>query len=345
MKNVNFLYLSMEDIIAAGGLNMKLAIEDVECALSLFNKKDCRLPDKVVLRWGETKEDELLLGRLNAMPSYLGGEYNMAGIKWVGSNPENPFKYNLPRASGLIILNDPKTKIPISIMDGTIISAMRTGAVTGIAAKYLARENSQILGLIGAGVQNRTQLKAVLVTRPSIQKVYICDLYYEKSTIFANDMSKDCGIEVIPVKTVEEASISSDIIITATTTNEPILQEKWVKKGTLYSNVSGYECTYKTVRQSDKIVVDNWAQVKHRKSSTIALMANEGIISDEDIYAEIGEIVNNKKQGRISDNERIYFNAVGMSIEDISFATRLYRIAKENKIGIELKLWEQPYWI
>ena len=95
------------------------------------------------------KEDEILLGRINAMPSYLGGKYDMAGIKWIGSNPENPSRHNLPRASGLIILNNPKTKIPIAVMDGTIISAMRTGAVTGIAVKYLAKKNSQILGLIG----------------------------------------------------------------------------------------------------------------------------------------------------------------------------------------------------
>jgi len=345
MESISFLYLSMEDVIAADGLDMKLAIEDVKNTVPLFDAKDFRLPSKVVLRWGETNEDEIRLGRINAMPGYLGGKYNMAGIKWIGSNPENPFKYNLPRASALIILNDPITKIPIAVMDGTIISAMRTGAVTGIAAQYLSKKDSQILGLIGAGVQNHTQLKAVLCTRPNLEKVYIYDINYKRSLTFANNMSKECNIEIIPVKAAEESVINSDIIISATMAKEPVIQEQWIKKGAFYSNVGGHECIYETVKQSNKIVVDNWSEVKHRNVSTIALMANEGLISDRNIYAELGEIVNKKKEGRSSNSEKIYFNSVGMGIEDVSLATRIYKKAKENKYGTELKLWNKPYFI
>ena len=118
----------MNDVISLGANDMRKALADVEKALSLHEKKQSLLPMKVVMDWGEKK-------RINALPGFLGGDINMAGIKWIGSNPENPHKYGLPRASALIILNDPVTKIPIAVMDGTVISAVRTGAVTGVAAK------------------------------------------------------------------------------------------------------------------------------------------------------------------------------------------------------------------
>ena len=134
MSTVEFLYLSQEEVIAAGGLDMAAAMADVEAALRLHQASDDLLPPKAVLDWGQGSQG-LRDDHINAMPAYLGGDYNMAGLKWIASFPANPHQRNLPRATSLIILNNPDTGTPLAVMDGTLISAMRTGAVTGVAAR------------------------------------------------------------------------------------------------------------------------------------------------------------------------------------------------------------------
>lgn len=344
-ESLKIRFLTMEDVISAGALDMKATVNDVEEVFLLYNKKDYRFPNKIILNWGDSPEDEVKYGRINAMPGYIGGDYKMAGIKWSSSAPENPFKYRIPRSAGVIILNDLETKYPIAIMEASIISAARTGAVTGVAAKYLSKEDSKILGLVGAGVQNRTQLKALLVTRPGLKKVFVYDIHYERSLKFSEEMSKDCDIEIIPVKNAKDASINSDIIVTATLATEPILHKEWLSEGVFYANIGGNEATFDAILHSDKVIVDNWSAVEHRGISTVALMFHQGVITENNIYADLGEIVNNKKPGRVSEKERIYFNAVGMVIEDLAVASRIYKVACNNNIGTELKLWERPHWV
>ena len=124
------------------------------------------------------------------MPGYIGGEYDMAGIKWIGSNPQN-YKLGLPRATVLVVLNDPVTKIPVAVSDGTTVSAKRTGAIGGVAAKYLSVSNASNITIFGAGAQGRTQLEAILLARPTIKNVYINDAFFEKAQEFAEEMSKN----------------------------------------------------------------------------------------------------------------------------------------------------------
>lgn len=345
MKSLSVLLLSKDDVVKAGGLDMSMTIKDVENTLSLLEGGKCIAPDKVVLKWGKTLEEESRSGRINGMPGYVGGEYNMAGMKWIGSNPDNPFKFGYPRATALTILNDPETKVPLAILDGTIISAMRTGAVTGVAVKYLAIENSAIVGLIGAGVQNKTQLHAILTVRPSIKRVYIYDINRERSADFAQYVQKEYEKECIVAETAKEAVVNADIFVTATVAERPIVQSDWMKEGAFYSHVGSFECDYETVKKADKRVVDDWEHVKQRAVSTIAIMANEGKIVDKDIHAELGEIINNKKVGRKSASEKIYFNSVGMGIEDVAVATRIYKMAKEMNLGTEFKLFDKSQWI
>ena len=334
----DILYLNQKEVIDLGGGDMKLAIEDIEEVLSLYYKGETITPHKIAMGFGKTVDDEIALGRINAMPGYVKGKYNMAGIKWIGSNPKNVEK-GIPRASGITILNDPDTKFPLAIMDGTKISAVRTGAVGGVAVKYLSKNNSKIVTLIGAGVQNRTQLEASVCAKPSINEAYIYDLYYDRAVRFAEEMSNKLNLSITPIKSLEKYCKKSDIIITATVTKEPIVEADWVSPGTTCLNVSGYEYTYDVVRKAQKVVVDTWEDVKSRMHSTIALMANEGLFSDEEIYAEIGEIVNGVKIGRENDQEIIYFNSVGMGIEDIVIATRVYRTAQEKGKGTKLTYW------
>jgi ornithine cyclodeaminase len=335
----DILYLNQKEVIDLGGGDMKLAIEDMEEVLLLHHKGETILPSKVAMGFGKTIEDENIFGRINAMPGYVKGKYNMAGIKWIGSNPKN-VERGIPRASAITILNDPDTKFPVAVMDGTTISATRTGAIGGVAVKYLSKNNSKVVTLVGAGVQNKTQLEAAVCARPNINEVYVYDIYYDRAVSFAEEMCNKLNISIIPVKSAEEYCIKSDIIITATVSEKPIVQAEWVFPGTTCVNVGGYEFTYDAVRKAQKVVVDTWENVKHRMASTIAMMAVEGLFADEELYAEIGEIITGEKIGRENDEEIIYFNSVGMGIEDIAIATRVYKTAQEKGIGTKLNYWE-----
>ena len=344
MNKSEFLFLTQEEVIEAGALDMGIAVPTMEQVFSLHQKKDYVLPQKSVLRWGDL-ESESTKGRINSMPGSIGGDLNAIGIKWISSSPHNPFKYNLPRASAVIILNDPDTLAPIAIMDGAAISAARTGANSGVAAKYLAKKNSKILGLIGAGVQNRTQLLAVNYSHPEISEIKIFDLYEDRAKIFAKDMSKKIEKDITVVKDAYSAVLGSDIFITATVTKTPIIKPDWIEPGVLYCHVGSHECEFETILKMDKRIVDDWSEIKHRGVESLAIMFNTKIIDDSYINAEIGEVVNGVKQGRENNNETIYFNTVGMGIEDVALATKIYEKALELGLGKKLSLWEKPFAI
>lgn len=320
--------------------DMRLVMEDIEQCLSIFDKGDVINPTKCVMRWGKTPEDENTYGRINAMPGYIGGDINIAGIKWIGSGPQN-YKKGLPRASVTVILNDPDTKLPLAISDATTVSAKRTGAAGGLAVKYLARKDAKTILICGAGAQGRTQLEAALLVRPGIEKVYIYDLFLDRAQAFADEMSAKLGVAITPTATVEPAAREADIIVTVTLANEPFVEADWLKKGCLMVQMADFEVTYDCVRKASKIVCDTWEGIKHRKISPIALMYDEGLLKDEDIYCELGGIINGRKPGRENDDEIIYFNAVGMGIEDLCVVAHAYRLAKEQGKGIMLPFWEK----
>lgn len=338
----NLLFLNNQDIKKLGGEDMELAIKDVENAYSLIEKKDAIAPMKCVLRWGDTPEDENKYGRINAMPGFIGGDYNMPGIKWIGSSPKN-YDLGLPRASVTIILNDMETKLPICILDGTAISAKRTGASGGVAIKLLAKENISSMTICGAGAQGRTQLEAAKIVRPNIKNVNIYDINQENIKKFIKESEEKYNdISFKPVNSLselKEAVKTSDVVDCVTLATEPFIEGNWLKKGALVLNMADYEVDFNTVERSQKIVVDNWDTIKHRMISTVALMFKENIISDKDIYAEIGEIINGKKEKRYNEDEIIYYNAVGTGLLDIAVATRCYKEAVKRKIGTVI-----PYW-
>lgn len=334
------LFLNNKDMKRLGVDDMAAAIHDVEQAYILTENGDVITPGKLAMRWGSTPEDENVLGRINAMPGYLGGEYNMAGIKWIGSGPQN-YKQGLPRASVTIILNDPDTKLPVCIADGTEVSAKRTGASGGIAARLLSREDSKVLTICGAGAQGRTQLEAILMVRPGIRTVYVYDIMPSNTIRFIEDSSvKYPDVTFAAVSDLEMSVRASDIIVCVTLANEPFIEAGWLKKGCLLAQLADYEVTYDCVRKADKIVVDNWETIKHRMISTVALMWKDGLIKDEDIYSQLGGILNGSRPGRENDDEIIYFNAVGTGLLDIAVTTRCYRKALAENIGTWLKYWE-----
>ncbi|MBQ7033021.1 MAG: ornithine cyclodeaminase family protein [Clostridia bacterium] len=340
MSKAEVLFLNNKAMDALGVRDMQAVMHDVERVYVLYQNGDIIAPGKCVMRWGKTVEDENTLGRINAMPGYIGGEYDIAGIKWIGSGPQN-YKKGLPRASVTVILNDPDTKLPVCIADGTAVSTMRTGASGGVAIKLLAPSNAGVMTLCGAGAQAPTQLEAALIARPSIHSVFIYDIVPENARRFASYvMEKYKTVQAIPTQNIEEAVRNSDIVDCVTLAAEPFIQGNWLKKGCLVMNMADFEVDYDCVKRTDKVVVDFWESVKHRMISTVALMWKEGLVQDNDIHAELGEVLAGSKRGRENDEEIIYFNAVGAGILDIAVTARCYRNALQNGDGIPLPYWE-----
>lgn len=340
MSKADILFLNNKAMDELGTASMKDVIHDVERTYVLVRDGDVIAPGKCVMRWGKTVEDENVLGRINAMPGYIGGEYDMAGIKWIGSGPMN-YKKGLPRASVTIILNDPDTKLPLCVADGTKVSTMRTGASGGVAIKHLATTNASTMTICGAGAQAPTQFEAAYIARPGIKTLYIYDIRKENAERFAQNIEKQySSVKAIPVDTPEKAVRESDIIDCVTLASEPFIKGEWLKKGALVMNMADYEVDNECVSRADKVVVDYWENVKHRMISTVALMWKDGLFKDDDLYAEIGEIVKGTKPGRENDDEIIYFNAVGAGIMDIAVTTRCYKNAQKTGKGITLPFWE-----
>ena len=340
---VRFRYLSLEETIAAGATDMAKAIEDVEKVLSLEDDGKVIHPHKTAMRWGDAAS-EYDFGRINAMPGYVGGDINMAGIKWIGSTPRN-IKRGQPRACGLTILNDPETKYPVALMDGTVISAIRTGACGGVAVKYLVKKNAATMGLYGAGVQGRTQLMAAKVVRPSLKLVKLYEPDLERARSFANDMSKECNVEIATMKAPEDAAKSVDFIVSATMTVEKVVYYKWLDpKGLTCLNIGGNEYDDDMVLKAAKTYADSIDAVVDRNSNTIARMINEKRFDREKYYADLGAVINRKKEGRTGD-EFIYFASVGSGLFDIAVAARVLKEAEKNNIGAMLTLWNEPWFI
>jgi ornithine cyclodeaminase len=341
-RKVEFRYLSLEDVIRAGATDMAKAIADVEKVLSLEDQGKVLHPHKTAMRWGD-EASEYEFGRINCMPGYVGGDVDTAGIKWIGSAPGN-IKQGLPRASALTILNDPVTKFPTAVMDGTVISAIRTGACGGVAIKYLAGKDAAVLGIYGAGVQSRTQMTAALTVRPSIRLVKLYDPVRERAQQFADEMSRDRDVEIRVMDKPEDAARCVALIITATMSARPVCLHAWMNpKGLTVLNIGGVEYDDDVVLKADKTYADSIEAVVDRNGDTIAHMINEGRFPQDRYYSDLGPVINGKKEGRTGD-EFIYFASVGSGLFDIAVAARVLKEAERQNIGTMLTLWEKPWY-
>jgi len=333
MRDIEFVYLSQRDVVSTG-VDMAVAIEAVEDAFRHHMAGKTILPYKTVVDLGEIER-----GRGNAMPGYVGGDYEALGIKWIAGFPQNPRKHGLPRATGFFILNDSWTGVPLAVMDCTWLSALRTGAVTGAGAKLLARQDAESVAIIGAGVQGRTQLEALLVALPDIRTVRAFDINRRTSEQFAHDMSAAYGIDVRAVDTAKDAVVGADIIVTVTVANEPIVKDAWLKRGSFFSAVGSYqEEEFEAVLHSDLIVVDDTDTVEHRGTPVIALMLKNGMIERKRVL-DLGPMIVGDIPGRTSDEQRVFFSPIGMGIHDICLCHKVYHAAKAKGIGTPLKLF------
>ena len=328
----DILYLSGRDVEAAGA-DMALAVECVEQVLSMHERDMVKMPPKAILDLDERRH-----GRINAMPAYVGGEVHLCGIKWIAGFPNNPRRHGLPRANALIILNDPETGLPLAILEGTRISALRTGAVTGVGAKYLARQDSRSVALVGAGVQSWTQLEALCHVLPAIDHVRVFDIRRQAAEQFVGRCHRRWeNLSAAIAESAQDAVRDADVVVTATVADEPIVKARWLAPGVFFAHVGSYqEEEQAVILEADKVVVDVWEEVLHRGTPLLARMYREGRIDASRIHANIGEIINGHRPGRETREERVFFSPLGLGSEDIALAARIYRRAARMQLGRRL---------
>ncbi|HZQ06586.1 MAG TPA: ornithine cyclodeaminase family protein [Anaerolineae bacterium] len=339
MRSVNFLFLSQEDVIASGGLDMPAYIQNVEKSFSLHDKGETMEPDPPMLMFGGQAGR-----RVTMHPAFIGADVNTVGLKWTPANPDNPRTINMPRATAMDIINDPMTGHPLAVMDGTIISAMRTGAVTAVGFKYLGRRDATVAGLLGTGVIARTQLMGLKEVMSHLQEVKVFDVQTDKARAWAEEMGNWLNLKVRPVASAQECVEGSDVVVGCTTVSadKRYVKAGWLKPGVFYSNISDNDATFEAILSCEKIVVDGPRQFTI--PVVMGLMAKQGLIGMDRVYGTIGEIINGKKPGRENDQEKIFYSCLGLGVHDIINARRIYEQARQQGRGVPLQLWQDPYW-
>ncbi len=368
-QKVEFVFLSQEEMIEAGVLDMHKCVDVMEQAFKLMGKGDYLMGGPSgnhhgIKLWFPKKPRGPRMPidgpdrRFMAVIAYLGGDFNLCGTKWYGSNTENPVKHGLPRSVLLVILNDPETGAPLAIMDGNLISAMRTGAVIGLGAKYLANKNAKVAGIVAAGVISKTCLMAMAVGMPNLKEVKVFDINNEKAQAFSKEMAEKLQLNVYPVDSMEKAVIDSDAISTATSgVKAPFYESEWFKPGA-FLGLSSEARLADELWLGSRVVADNWQMHMDWREDTqnapedlkkmpIHETLHDLIIADkmkdEDIV-EIGQVVTGSIPGRENEEQRVILATGGMGIEDISWGYTVYQQAIEKGLGQKLKLWDKSYW-
>lgn len=313
---------------------MKEIIENVETAYKFHAERKVQMPPKEYIFYKKFRGD------LRIMPCFIRG-LDESGVKNVNVHPDNPRKYSLPTVMAMIELVDPKTGFPVSVMDGTWITDMRTGAAAGVATKYLARDNSEILGLVGAGVQAETGLEAINEVM-DIKEVRVSCRTCETRDLFAQRASEKYGIDVKAVDTIKEAVQGADVLLTTTPARDPVVKSKWVSPGT-HINAMGADAPGKQeldshILQKAKIIIDCWDQASH--SGEINIPVQEGLVRQSDIQGKIGDVIIGSIPGRTSDEEITVFDSTGLAVQDIVTAWNVYEKALQKGIGQKMNFLE-----
>lgn len=270
------------------------------------------------------------------MPSYIISK-KIAGVKVISVFHEN-FKKNLPSHQGVVLLFETETGKPISLIDGGGITAIRTAAVSAAATRYLARKNSKILAILGAGVQAREHIRAMLQVR-DIKEVRVWSVFYDEALKYSEEMAKEINVKIIPVESVEEAVNKADIICTVTASKKPILKGSWVSPGTHINAVGA--CAPNDRELDTDIVVKSKLFVDRIESTLneagdLLIPLKEGALDESHIIGEIGGVFKGTLQGRTSDDDITIFEALGLAVEDIACAHFVYEKIKDKAININL---------
>ncbi|MBW2077491.1 MAG: ornithine cyclodeaminase family protein [Deltaproteobacteria bacterium] len=325
METQRLLYLSRNDVERVA-LPMKEIIEALDEAFKEKGRGKIEMPPKPGIH---PMPDAFI----HAMPAYI-PSLGSAGIKWVSGYPEN-YKRDLPYITGLLVLNDPETGIPLSVMDCIWITAMRTGAATAVAAKYMANPESKTIGILGCGVQGRTNLKALKIVIPALDTVKAYDISDDAVRTYAEEMKTETGLDIDIVGSPREAVEGSDIIVTAgpiLKTPNPDIEGEWLKEGVFASPVD-FDSYFKksAFAACDKFVTDDTDQCLYYKSLGYFQHIPE-------IHADLGEIAAGLKPGRKRGDEKIICANLGLAMDDMATAIKIYKRAVDKNIGTWLDL-------
>ena len=324
MPGNELLYLSRADVEKVN-LDMATIIGLLEQAFMEKGRGKVEMPPKPGIH---TMPDAFI----HAMPAYI-PSMKSAGIKWVSGYPEN-YKRGLPYISGLLILNDAETGIPYAIMDCTWITGCRTGAASALAAKFLARPESEVAAILACGVQGRTNLEALSCIF-KLKKVYAYDVLPEAQEKYIGEMSRKLGLEIVGVRQPSDAVREADLVVTSGPIlkhPKPTIEKDWIRPGTFASAVD-FDSYFSgaAMAQMDRISTDDHAQFQYYRSVGYFQQT-------PDPYADLGELVTGVKSGRQSQSERTMALNLGLAMDDMAVAPEVYRRARERSLGTWLEL-------
>jgi ornithine cyclodeaminase len=312
----------------------------VEEALRLHAKGEAIGPKKSSILWSDDLDSDERLGRVMAMPAYVGGDLDVVGMKWIPSIPDNAAR-GLPRGIGVVLLSDRQTGLPIAILDGTVVSAMRTGAIGGIVARALANPGSSVATLLGAGVQGRTQLMALERTL-ALEEVRVHDVVAGRAAAFCERERRE-GFRLTPVDDPAEACAGSAVVVAATMADEPFMPPDWLDPGSVFISISSLDPTIELIAACDVWVTDVWEHETGHHSRPFARALAAGVVTREQVI-ELGQLLVGSVPGRTAATQRVMVSPVGLGIEDVAEAWRVVRRAQELGLGTPLRLWERPVW-
>jgi len=306
-------------------------IAAIEEAFGAYAREEAQMPPKSYIDLPQYNGD------FRSMPAYLNADgWDAAGIKWVNVHPDNPDDHDLPTVMGTVIYSDPETAYPLAIMDGTVLTMKRTGAAAAVATDHLAVEDASSLGLVGAGIQAHTQLEAISQVR-DIEEVVVSDIDADAVAAFIEEYD-DEDLHV------REGSVGEaghcDVLSTVTPVESPIVSPEDLGEHT-HVNAMGADAEGKHELADDilreaKLVIDNYEQCTH--SGEINVPWSEGVLTDADLYGEIGDIVTGAVEGRTDDDGVTVFDSTGLAIQDVAAAHVVYEHAQERDIGTEFDL-------
>ncbi|MFQ5878364.1 MAG: ornithine cyclodeaminase family protein [Acidobacteriota bacterium] len=324
------LYLSRAEVESLG-LAMGEIIERLEAAFRERGLGRAEMPPKPGIRPGPPANDNFI----HAMPACI-PSLGAAGMKWISGYPGNP-RRGLPYISGLLILNDPETGLPVAVMDATWITATRTAAATAVAVRRLARPDAASFGILGCGVQGRSNLQAAAEVLPSLAEVRAYDIEPEARARYVSEMqARIPRLRFVTAPTPRAAVEGTDVVVTAGPIRarpRPSIEAAWLGEGALAVALD-YDSylTPEAMRAADRFYTDDTRQILHTRA--------EGVHFKDipDIYADLGEVVAGLKDGRRSPRERLVCVNLGLALEDMATATLVLRRARERGLGARLPL-------
>jgi ornithine cyclodeaminase/alanine dehydrogenase-like protein (mu-crystallin family) len=338
-----FVFLSQEDVVAAGGTDMAAMVDVIERAFRVKAAGEVRMPHKAMITWADEPGTEERDGRIMAMPAYVGGEFDVAGLKWIPSVPDNPRRHGLPRANALVLLTSRQTGLPLAVMDGTVVSAMRTGAVTGVAVRHLADPGTRVACLLGAGVLAHTQLEALRAVLPELREVRVYDPDSDRCRRFCARARSASGLDVRPADASEQAVRGAGVVVPATMAVEPSFAAGCVDPGATVVLVSSLDGPLDLHAVTDVLVVDDWEHESTHPGRYAQRLVEAGIVAaDGSDAVELSDIVTGRHPGRTAAGQRIVVTPVGLAMDDVAAAWHVLQGARSRGLGTPLRLRSGP---